>query len=145
MSTNRRDFLKGILAVAVAAPAVAGVREAKARLPTTLAANAQHYAAQRHGKQPVFYLTSWKKTHDVGLINHGLDNPGTIVGRRELIDLDIYTEYPAKLASWCQSNHLIVDLPEVGGKHEIFVNNFEVSMADSNGEIFITVEGIVIP
>lgn len=140
MSETRRDFLKGLAALAAIVPGVALVRKARAGSAPP-GPEGDPMIRQKHGRQPEFYVMSWNKTCDVDLINRGL-GPPLVMSKTTLIELDIYTEYPRELAAWCDHNHLTVDLPKLG-KHQLYVNNFSVWAAGVHDDLTITLEGIV--
>lgn len=145
MSSNRRDFLKGFAAIAACIPGITLARRVKAE-PENPAGPppvpAEPSGLQKHGKQPEFYVHSWDLEHFVDQITDG-SKRRIIAREKDILRMEVYTEYPTEMLAWCEKNLLVVNLPQINKTLRVKVNTVESALLGRASDVIMTIDGVV--
>ncbi len=146
MAPSRRDFMKGLAAIAASIPvfgqASCGVETAPGSEADGSGVIDGPSGLQRHGDQPEFYVHSWNLEHFTDQVMDG-SKRRIVVREEDIIRIEVYTEQPSEMLAWCEKNLLIVELPQINRTCRVKVNTMESTLLDGASDVIMTIDGVV--
>ncbi len=147
MPPSRRDFMKGLAAIAASIPVLGTTQCVVQSGPPDEPEESSIDLTP--GGQPEFYVLSYDIEHVCDVVTaHELGRTRKTlrtVSRQESdeIHLELYTEHPVALSAWCENNPLTVELEHLGKTLEVRVRKWDLAMPGVNRDVVVSVDGTV--